>query len=170
MDSTYNRIPFEEGPVVVGLMPGQDGAVVERAAELAATLNVPLLGAFVDPASYLVEWIPGGHVDQFSLEPVIDDDDETAGIARELAAHLDEVALAYGVEGRLRVVAGERALALGRLAESVGAAVIVVGARRPGLAAKAEELVGGSLLRRLAAIQHTPVLAIPGVVHAPRHG
>ncbi|WP_427018287.1 universal stress protein [Pseudarthrobacter sp. P1] len=170
MDSTYTPIPFEGGPVLVGLMPGQDGAVTARAAELAASLGVVLLGAFVDPASYLIEWDPAGDVEPLSLDPVLSDDDETAGIARELSAQLDSVALEYGVESQFRVVAGERALALGRLAESVGAAIIVVGARRPGLLAKAEELVGGSVVRKLTSSQHTPVLAIPGVVHFPKHG
>ncbi|WP_026555193.1 universal stress protein [Arthrobacter sp. 35W] len=170
METEYTPVPFESGPVLVGLMPGQGRDVVVRAAELAATLGVPLLGAFVDPSSYLLEWTPGGHVDPLSLAPTLDPDDEAVQDAKDLEDLLSRVALEHGVEASFRVVAGDRAMAIGRLAEAVGAAVIVVGTRRPGLAARAEEMVGGSVVHKLTTTQHTPVLAIPGVVHKPHHG
>ena len=43
------------GPVLMGVVPGQPLAVAHRAAELAHSLNVGLICAYVDVTSYLAD-------------------------------------------------------------------------------------------------------------------
>lgn len=156
------RAHFTGSPVIVGVIPGQDPAVWARALELAGSWSVPLIAAYVDPASYLIEWMPGNQVLPISLDPVLDPDDDTAIAAAQLRETLAAAAVTgYGTAWSLRVIGGDPALALGRLAEAVGAATIVIGARRPGFLAKVDELVSGSLMHRLLTTQTVPVLGIP---------
>ncbi|MGG5173334.1 universal stress protein [Pseudarthrobacter sp. J1738] len=155
------RAGFSGSPVIVGVIPDQDPAVWARALELAESRSVPLIAAFVDPASYLIEWTPGNKVLPISLEPVIEPDDETAVAAAEIKETLTTAAAGHDVDWSLRIIGGDPALALGRLAEAVGAATIVIGARRPGFMAKVDELVSGSLMHRLLTTQTVPVLGIP---------
>lgn len=152
---------FSGSPVIVGVIPGQDPAVWSRALELAQSWSVSLIAAFVDPASYLIEWTPGNRVLPISLDPVIEPDDETAIAAGELKQSLTAAAAGYEVDWSLRIIGGDPALALGRLAAAVGASTIVIGTRRPGFMAKVDELVSGSLIHRLLTTQAVPVLGIP---------
>ncbi|MCU6479031.1 universal stress protein [Arthrobacter sp. A2-55] len=155
------RARFGGSPVIVGVIPGQDPAVWDSALELAGSWSVPLIAAYVDPASYLIEWTPGNQVLPISLDPVLDPDDDTAIDAAHLKDSLTAAATGYGTAWSLRVIGGDPALALGRLAEAVGAATIVIAARRPGFLAKVDELVSGSLMHRLLTTQTVPVLGIP---------
>ena len=66
------RARFGGSPVIVGVIPGQGQPVWGRALELAGSWSVPLIAAFVDPASYLIEWTPGNQVLPISLDPVLD--------------------------------------------------------------------------------------------------
>ena len=75
---------FSGGAVVVGLQPGQDPAVLACAADLAAATGAELVGAYVDPGSYLIEWDPRGNVLDQSMEHALDPDDEAASALREL--------------------------------------------------------------------------------------
>ena len=154
---------FGYGPVIVGLLPEQDPAVLNQAAALAGALGAELIGAYVDPGSYLIEWDPSGNVRGQSLERALDPDDEAASAVRELGPILEELALRYGLKHSFRVLGGEPSLALGRLADATEAAAIVVGARRPGLLAGVNEVLTGSVVRKLLATQSVPVLAIPRV-------
>ncbi|MCC9069440.1 universal stress protein [Arthrobacter cryoconiti] len=122
---------------------------------------MPLLAAFVDPASYLIEWTPGNNVLPTSLDPVLAPDDDAAIAGAQLKESLAAAEAGYGVDWSLRIIAGDPALALGRLAEAIGAATIVLGARRTGFMAKVDELVSGSLMHRLLTTQTVPVLGIP---------
>lgn len=155
------RAGFSGSPVIVGVIPGQDPAVWDRALKLAQSLSVPLIAAFVDPASYLIEWTPGNNVLPISLDPVLDPDDDTAIAAARLKESLTAASAGHDVNWSLRIIGGDPALALGRLAEAVGASTIVIGARRPGFMAKVDELVSGSLMHRLLTTQTVPVLGIP---------
>lgn len=148
-------------PVIVGVIPGQDPAVWARALELAHSRAAPLIAAFVDPTSYLIEWTPGANVVQISLDPVIDPVDETSISAASIRESLTTAAAGNDVDWSLRVIGGDPALALGRLAAEVGASTIVIGGRRPGFMAKVDELVSGSLIHRLLTTQTVPVLGIP---------
>ena len=157
---------FAGSPVIAAVMPGQDRRVWAVAAELCQCLRAHLTFAFVDPASYLVELTPGQVILPLSLDPVIDPEDDTAAAAAELSEQLGQVMSAYDVSWSLRILAGDPALALGRLASQVGASVIVAGLRRPGILSRAEEVVGASVIHRLQTSQSTPVLAVPA---NPRH-
>ena len=43
-------------PLVVGVLPGQHAEVLRTATGLAEKMGLPLVCAYVDEASYLVEW------------------------------------------------------------------------------------------------------------------
>jgi nucleotide-binding universal stress UspA family protein len=162
---------FGTGAVIVGLLPAQDPAVLQCAAELAAATGVRLAGAYVDPASYLIEWDPEGNVDGKSLDPALDPDDDALQAAHELEALLRGAAGACGVAYSFRTLGGDPAMALGRLAAAMSASAIVVGTRRPGVAAGVSELVGGSVARKLFSTQHVPVVVVPRTgVRPVQHG
>ncbi|AIY00710.1 hypothetical protein ART_1111 [Arthrobacter sp. PAMC 25486] len=155
----------------MGVLPEQDPAVQNEAGALAAALGVELVAAYVDPGSYLIEWDPSGNVLGKSLNRALDPDDEAASAVLELGPLLEELAQQYGLQHSFRVLGGDPAMALGRLAEACHAAVIVVGARRSGLLAGVNEVLTGSVIRKLLATQSIPVLAIPRVdAHPPLHG
>ncbi|WP_417234747.1 universal stress protein [Arthrobacter sp.] len=158
---------FARSPIIVGTIPGQNPAVWARAVELAEALAAPLVAAYVDPASYLIEWKAGNEVAPTSLDPVLEPDDEAALAAAGIRDAFGPAASGHGVAWSLRVIGGDPALALGRLATAVGASSIVIGTRRLGLLAKVNELATGSLMHRLLATQHLPVLGIPS--HEAHH-
>ncbi len=152
-------------------MPEQDPAVLECAAALAKATGAELVAAYVDPGSYLIEWDPSGSVMGKSLERALDPEDEAASAVFELGPLLEEAAMRHQIQSRIRVLGGDPAMALGRLAAALNAAAIVVGARRPGLLAGVNEALTGSVIRKLLATQSIPVLAIPRLdAHPPLHG
>lgn len=162
---------FGTGAVVVGLLPEQDPAVLGCAASLAGATGAELVGAYVDPGSYLIEWDPKGDVLAESLNRALDPQDEAASAAVELRPLLDRAAAAHGLRSSFHVLGGDPAMALGRLAGVLEAAAIVVGARRPGLLAGVDAVLAGSVVRKLLATQRAPVLAIPRAdAHPPLHG
>ncbi|POH58993.1 universal stress protein [Arthrobacter glacialis] len=162
---------FSTGAVLVGLLPEQDPAVLACAVSLARATGVSVMAGYVDPGSYLIEWDPSGNPMGRSLNRALDPEDEAASAVRELEPILRTAAQSQGVEYSLRVLGGDPAMALGRLALAASASVIVVGARRPGLLAGVNEVLTGSVVRKLLATQHVPVLAIPRVdAHPPLHG
>jgi enolase len=147
------------GPVLVGVVPGQPLAVVHRAADLASSLNVQLLCAYVDVTTYLTDE-PDGRTQVQPIDPDgVDDDIEgiSAGIRDRLRDALD----ATGLDWSFRVLAGDPARALGQLAEETEASMIVVGTRERGLGARMEELLVGSVAVHLTHRQHRPVLVVP---------
>jgi nucleotide-binding universal stress UspA family protein len=155
------------GPVLMGVVPGQPLTVAHRAAELAYSLNVKLICAYVDVTSYLAEE-PDGRVEALPIDPDgIDDDIEgiSAGIAERLQDALD----GSGVGWSFVTLAGDPARALGRLADSADASVIVVGTRERGLGARFEELLVGSVAVHLTHRQHRPVLVVPLAPHTRHH-
>ena len=166
-----HAMKFGQGAVVVGVLPEQDPAVLKEAAALAAALGAELVAAYVDPGSYLIEWDPDGDVLEKSLNRVLDPDDEAASAVLELGPLLADVAQQHQLRPSFHVLGGDPAMALGRLAEACHAAVIVVGARRPGLLAGVNEVLTGSVIRKLLATQTIPVLGIPRMdAHPPPHG
>jgi nucleotide-binding universal stress UspA family protein len=152
---------FLSSPIVAGVMPGQDPAVPARAAELALELSAALICAYVDPASYLIEWNDAEPIVPASLEPVAEPRDEVALAVRLLRKSLAPTLNPLGIPWTLRLLAGEPALALGRLATSAGASMIVVGSARAGVLARADEVFNGSITLRLLATQQLPVLGVP---------
>lgn len=158
------------GPVLMGVVPGQPLAVAHRAAELALSLNVKLICAYVDVTTYLAQE-PDGRIEALPIDPDgIDDDIEgiSAGIRERLQDALD----GSGIRWSFVTLAGDPARALGRLGESADASVIVVGTRERGLGARFEELLVGSVAVHLTHRQHRPVLVVPLATHKhhPKEG
>jgi nucleotide-binding universal stress UspA family protein len=154
------------GPVLMGVVPGQPLAVAHRAADLAHSLNVKLICAYVDVTTYLAEE-PDGRVEARLIDPDgIDDDIEgiSAGIRERLQDALDGT----GVRWSFVTLAGDPARALGQMAESTDASLIVVGTRERGFGARLEELLVGSVAVHLTHRQHRPVLVVPLAGHAKR--
>ena len=155
------------GPVLMGVVPGQPLAVAHRAAELAFSLDVKLVCAYVDVTTYLAEE-PDGRAEARPIDPDgIDDDIE--GISAGIREHLREALDAGGVRWSFVTLAGDPARALGRLAESTDASVIVVGTRERGLGARFEELLVGSVAVHLTHRQHRPVLVVPLAPQGKHH-
>src|SRR5919112_491701 len=73
-------------PLLVGIMPKQHPEVLQTAAVLAARLSTPLVCAYVDEASYLVEWDPARSAHRLSRHP--DADDDMLALTTELNAPL----------------------------------------------------------------------------------
>jgi nucleotide-binding universal stress UspA family protein len=154
------------GPVLMGVVPGQPLAVAHRAAELAHSLNVKLICAYVDVTTYLAEE-PDGRTEARPIDPDgVDDDIE--GISAGIGERLQEALGGSGVPWSFVTLAGEPARALGRLAESTDASVIVVGTRERGFGARFEELLVGSVAVHLTHRQHRPVLVVP-LAPQPKH-
>lgn len=155
------------GPVLMGVVPGQPLAVAHRAAELAYSLNVKLICAYVDVTTYLAEE-PDGRVEARPIDPDgIDDDIE--GISAGIRERLEEALDASVVRWSFVTLSGDPARALGRLAETADASVIVVGTRERGIGARFEELIVGSVAVHLTHRQHRPVLVVPLTPRTKHH-
>lgn len=157
----------DHGPVLMGVVPGQPLAVAHRAAELAHSLNVKLVCAYVDVTSYL-EQEPDGRVEALPIDlDGIDDDIE--GISASIKERLQEALDGSGLRWSFVTLAGDPARALGRLAESADASIIVVGTRERGLGSRFEELLVGSVAIHLTHRQHRPVLVVPLAPYRRHH-
>lgn len=147
------------GPIVVGVSWDFSKQLVVAAANLAAGLGLHLVCAFVDPTSYLTEWEPGGSLTAASLDPAANE--ETDFPSGQLLQKLEAVLGSPGTEWSFRVLSGDTAPALGRLAKSAGASLIIVGGRRPGILAAMERFLEGSVSAVLVGSQWRPVLIVP---------
>jgi nucleotide-binding universal stress UspA family protein len=133
--------------------------LVRTAAGLAGALEQHLVCAFVDPASYLTEWDPSGERTAHSLDPATNEEaDFPSG---ELLRGLEALLGKPGDSWSFRVLNGDVPKALGRLAESTGASLVIVGADRPGAAAWVDRLLSGSVWGTLASRGQWPVLIVP---------
>ena len=147
------------GPVVLGVGWDFSDHAVRMAASLAAGLDLHLVCAFVDPASYLTEWAPVAAQPAVSLDPVADE--EAAYPAAQLLQRLQAILGPPGAEWSFRVLNGDVAVALTRLADSVGASAVVVGGQRPGVRAWLDRHLEGSVSAQLTRDPQRPVLVIP---------
>ncbi|MGN7201677.1 universal stress protein [Arthrobacter sp. SAFR-044] len=155
---------FDGAPLLVGLMPKQHPEVIEAAAALAARLAAPLVCAYVDEASYLVEWDPARSAHRLSRHP--DADDDMPALAAELKAQVqatvDKLPAGGGrPEWSFRTLTGDPARALGQLAAEVDATIIIVGTSERGLSHRLSEALGGSVGAWLSHHQSRPVLVVP---------
>ncbi len=150
-------------PLLVGVMPDQHPEVLRTATQLAARLSAPLLFAYVDEASYLVEWDPARSAHRLSLHP--DKDDEVVrGVTMEIRAVIDDAVTTAGdpaINWTLRTLAGDPARALARLAAETNAPMIIVGTSERGLAHRISEALNGSVAAWLSHHQSRPVLVVP---------
>jgi len=161
-----DEVPTSPAPLVVGVVPGQYPEVLRLAASLAQGLSTLLICAYVDEASYLVEWDPARSAHRLSLHPDVDDA-EIRAVTQELrtvaAAACDEL----GVGWSLRTLAGDPARALGRLGAEAGAAMIIVGTPERGLGHRLSEALNGSVAAWLSHHQDRPVLIVPAPAARP---
>lgn len=148
------------GCILVGVFPGQPDTVVREAARLALRLRTDLVCAHADDSGYMVQAMMDGTVSSLSFDPDLPDM-ETPEFDPELAAHLARLLDPSGIRWSTREVSGEPALALGRLAEELGASLIVVGTRRPGVRGGLQEFFTGSMAANLAHRQQRPVVVVP---------
>lgn len=153
-------------PLIVGVLPGQSPEVLQTAAALAEKLTAPLLCAYVDEASYLVEWDPARSAHRLSLHPDTNNA-EIKAVARELRSAIEAACVDLGIDWTLRTLAGDPARALGRLAAETGAAMIIVGTPEPGLGHRITAALNGSVAAWLSHHQEHPILIVP--VRAPVH-
>ncbi len=156
-------------PLVVGVLPGQHPEVMQTAAALAASLEVPLVCGYVDEASYLVEWDPARSAHRLSLHPDTDDA-EIRAVTQELRSSIAASCDGLGVDWTLRSLAGDPARALGRLAAETGAAMIIVGTPERGLGHRISEALNGSVAAWLSHHQQRPILIVPAGPPGPARG
>ena len=124
-------------PVVVGVTPGQPMHIVEHAARCARAFGVELICAHVvvDPAS--------------------------EGAADELVADLAHAVAASGVTWSVRSLTGDIAMALGQLATTVDAEMIVVGTHERSFSVSVQDFFHRSVAVQLAHRQQRPVVVVP---------
>ncbi|MDJ0350097.1 universal stress protein [Cryobacterium sp. PH29-G1] len=146
--------------VIVGVTPGQPDAVVLEAAVVAAQFHAELVCATVDAGRYLVDEYADGSIMSLPVDPDLLDLDEE-GFPIALRTHLATLLDGRDLVWSTRAVAGDPARALAHLADSLNAALIVVGTRERGMRASLQEFFGGSVAVHLAHRQHRPVLVIP---------
>ena len=147
-------------PLLVGVVPGQHPEVLQTAATLAQRLSAPLLCAYVDEASYLVEWDPARSAHRLSLHPDKNDDD-IRSLTNDLKSAIGSAIPSASPEWTLRTLAGDPARALGRLATEVNAPMIIVGTPEKGFGHRITELLNGSVAAWLTHHQSRPVLVVP---------
>ncbi len=147
-------------PLVVGVLPDQHVEVLQTARTLAEQLGVPLVCAYVDEASYLVEWDPSRETHRMSLHPEKDDED-VAAVRGDLSKAIAETMDGGTTDWTLRLLAGDPARALGRLASDIDASMIIVGSPEPGLGHRISEALNGSVAAWLSHHQRRPVLIVP---------
>ncbi|WP_051973262.1 universal stress protein [Cryobacterium sp. MLB-32] len=146
--------------VIVGVIPGQPDAVVLQAATFARRFNAELVCASVDVNRYMVFDLGDGSMTSIPLDPDLVDPGEP-GFEPGLLAHLTALLADVDVVWSTRSLAGDPALALGGLADTLGAAMIVVGTREATVRASLGEFFNGSVAAHLAHRQHRPVVVIP---------
>lgn len=146
--------------LVVGVKKGQPDGVVRGALKFAQRLDAQLVLATVDNTRYTVRHDPVGIVAACSIDA---DDPEVIEevVDPQLAEHVRVMLEQWGVEWRLRALAGDPAHELATLADELDAVAIVVGTRDRGLRSGALEFLNGSVAVHLAHRQHRPVIIIP---------
>jgi nucleotide-binding universal stress UspA family protein len=146
--------------LVVGVLPGQHPEVLQTAASLAKRLALPVICAYVDEASYLVDWDPARTAHRRSLHRDADDA-ETREATEKLRSGIGANCDPFKVEWTLRVLPGDPARSIGRLAEDANALMIVVGAPERGVGHRFSAALKGSVAAWLSHHQEQPVLIVP---------
>ena len=154
-------------PLVVGVVPGQHPEVLQMAASLAKTLGAPMICAYVDEASYLVEWDPARSAHRLSLHPDADDA-RIKETTQELRSVIQARSASLGIDWTLRTLAGDPARAIGRLAGDANACMIVVGTPERGIGHRISAALNGSVAAWLSHHQDRPILIVPAAAPARR--
>lgn len=151
-------------PVIVGVTAGQPPHVVLHAAHFARQFGAQLVCAHVNPGRYATSEAADGTVSSTSIDPDFADSREEI-FDEKLAAGLTELLADSGVEWRTLLLAGDVASALGHLAQTIDAAMIVVGSHESSVSGSIQEFFNRSIAVQLAHHQHRPVVVIPA--HPP---
>ncbi|MEV7660864.1 universal stress protein [Paenarthrobacter sp. NPDC089316] len=149
------------GPLLVGVMPGQHPAVVEQAALVAARGELPLVFAYADVTVYPVDGTTGGPAAPIDPDGLDGDDDQAGETLEKLSETIAGQLQGTDLQWTVVPLAGEPAKALAREAQEIGASMIVVGTRGHGLTATLKEVTAGSVARHLFHRQSRPVLVVP---------
>ena len=150
----------QQAHIVVGVVPGQPDAVVLQAAMFATHFNAVLVCVSVDARRYTVSDGIDGTVTSFPFGPDLTDLREKE-FDPDMRDHLGSILDATGVTWTTRALAGDPAPALGQLAETLGAVMIVVGTKEATVRGSLQEFFNGSVAVHLAHHQHRPVVVIP---------
>jgi nucleotide-binding universal stress UspA family protein len=150
---------WPEGPVILGTEWDASEHLIRAAAGLAAALGEHLICAFVDPASYLTEWAPAQQLTALSLDPSINE--EAQFPSEHMQRRLETVLGKPWDTWSFRVLNGDVPKALNRLAENTNAALLIVGAGRPGTLAWLDRTLEGSVPISLIHQHQRPVLVVP---------
>lgn len=148
------------GPIVVGVLPKQPRRVVLEAKRLAEALGSPIVFAYVQPNSYLVEWELKADIHGTSVNPQDIDEDMQAD-ATEVLKVLESCMAGSQITWSFKMLAGEPGKALGRLGNDVHARYLVVGTRHKGFGAKLSELFNGSTAAHVLSQNSLPTLVVP---------
>jgi len=136
--------------VVVGVYPGQADGVVLQAAVFAARFDAELVCAWVDPGRHP----RSDHADAPAVGA-------GAGFDPYLTAHLTRILGGHDITWSTRLLSGDPARALGQLAETLRAVMIVVGTRDGTVRGSLQEFFAGSIAMHLAHRQDRPVVVVP---------
>lgn len=147
-------------PVIVGVSPGQPPHVILHAAQFALRFGADLICAHVNPGRYATAETADGAVTSSSIDPDFADIREEV-FDEKLAAGLSELLVDSGVNWRTLLLAGDVASALGHLAHTIDAAMIVVGTHESSVSGSIQEFFNRSIAVQLAHHQNRPVVVIP---------
>lgn len=137
------------GPVLAGVVPDQPLEIVHRAVELALSLDVKLICAYVDVTSYL------------SGESVTGPGDDSEGVSAGIRAGLELILNQAGVRWSFRTLSGAPVRALSEFAEFADVSIIIVGTREQRLGVRLEQLLVSSVAVELTHHRARPVLVVP---------
>lgn len=159
--ATDRLTDFRGHPIVVGVEPEIPELLIVTAVSLATATGGAIHFAYVDPARYVIEEFPDGHVRHAALSP-----DSLHSNWQELESKFEaELGLTLGdlgsSEWHFHYLAGRPDRALTHLARALDAATIVVGTRAPGTRAHIRQILEGSVAYHLTQHQHRPVLSVP---------
>ncbi|MGO4692284.1 universal stress protein [Glaciibacter sp. 2TAF33] len=146
--------------IVAGVFPGQPDRVILEAAGFARRFNAELVCVQVNAAGYLVYETPDGMVSSLPFDPDLPELDDP-GFDPDLSDHLGHLLDATGVSWSTRSVTGDVPTSIAALADTLDAALIVVGTRRHGLRSSVQEFFAGSVAAQLSHRQPRPVVVIP---------
>jgi len=157
MEESSGAVPQ---PVVVGVALGQPDHVLHDAARFATQFDAELICAHVNAGRFAVSEGADGQMTSSPIDPDYHDVREEE-FDPTLAAHLATVLDPSGVRWSTRLLVGDTAQALGHLAETVDAAMIVVGTHERGFGGGVQEFFNRSIAVHLAHRQNRPVVVVP---------
>ena len=147
--------------IVVGVTPAQAESVLRTAAGYAQKFDASLECVLVDADQHTVVGSPGSNVAELLLAP----SDPATGPKRDVneaaKASISRILEPFGVAWDAHALVGRPAEALASFAEELDASMIVIGARRPGIAKSVAQFLNGSVAEHLLSRQNRPVVVVP---------